>query len=109
MSQRCLHSIVILLIILRILRIGSFAIDGLAPQRVSRLFQHVFGTLFVFEKNETERSSLLFDLIHGCLDLGDLEGKQIRSSTGIPATLAVTDLAEFREVILQFFIGDFGV
>ena len=87
MSQRCLHRIVrivILLVVFRALRIGPFAVDGLASERVSRLFQDFLGTLFVFEKNKTEWTSFLFDLIHGCFDLSDLEDKQVRACHELP-------------------------
>lgn len=71
----CLHRIiyiVVLLIILGSLWICSFAINGFSSECMARLSKNFFGTLFIFEKNKTEWTSFLFDFIHGCFDLSDL-------------------------------------
>lgn len=72
MCQCLRHHRIVLLIVIHGLRIRSFAVDRFAGQRVSRLFQDFFGALFVFEENETERSTFLFGLVDRRFDLGDL-------------------------------------
>lgn len=72
--------IVILLAVLRTLGIGPFAIDGLASDGVSRLFEHFLGALFVFEENKTEWPTLLFRLVDRCFDLSNLDMREVKTT-----------------------------
>ena len=80
MRQRLRHEMIVLLIVVGRLGIGSFAIDRLAGDGVTRLFQDFFGALFVFEKNKTEWATLLLRLVDRCFDLSNLDMHKFRES-----------------------------
>ena len=80
MRQRLRHEMIVLLIVVGRLGIGSFAIDRLAGDGVTRLFQYFFGALFVFEKNKTEWATLLLRLVDRCFDLSNLDMHKFRES-----------------------------
>jgi hypothetical protein len=68
-----LHYAIRLLVVFQVLRIGRLAIDRLASQCMSRLFEYFLGTLFIFEENETKRTTFLLDLVDGSFYLSNLK------------------------------------
>ena len=72
MGQCLGHHRIVWLIVVHGFGVRSFAVDGLAGQGMSSLFQHFFGTLFVFEENKTEWTTFLFGFVYRGFDLGDL-------------------------------------